>query len=425
MDELALHPPKDGSKEEHYRSVLSKMVAAVSEDHTQLRTLIYEYARRKLRKDLFRQFEDGDWEEIEHQVSTLENAIGLIEADFSHEIPSLPKPAAQALPDGEKKNQSTPEKLPPVRAGEALAPISAKDFGVDDYVRNTAPPARLSSLGNDRSQPYVTIINDSEVRSSPRTNRFLTSPFWQVAQLFVAVVLGVGVYSAINGNKPTDWFKRIYGGPANQAEQTNAASPLGGTISAVRRTPAFGSLAALGTGMPDIPVPSSYGVYAVGGAKAIPLDTLPIRVPDPRVAISAAISTPSQAHVPTGPIQFLVYRRDVAANVPDRVSVRVIAQITRALTFDQKGAAFNSLDSSWVVRGNSYTMSVTPVPENPEMVVIQPEPKDTTLPSGRYALVLKSGAYDFTIDGPVRDAAHCLERTDAVELPIYTECRKR
>jgi hypothetical protein len=65
------------------------MVSAVSEDHAQLRTLIYEFARRKLRKDLFRQFEDGDWSEIEKQISTLEAAIGQIETNFSNTVPRL------------------------------------------------------------------------------------------------------------------------------------------------------------------------------------------------------------------------------------------------------------------------------------------------------------------------------------------------
>jgi len=40
----------------------------------------------------------------------------------------------------------------------------------------------------------------------------------------------------------------------------------------------------------------------------------------------------------------------------------------------------------------------------------------------RYALVLKDGAYDVVLDGPISDSAHCLERTDALDAPIYTEC---
>jgi hypothetical protein len=418
MDEIALRSGKDGSKEDHYRSVLERMVAAASQDHSQVRTLIYEFARRKLRKDLFRQFEDGDWEEIEHHVSTLENAINGIEADFSYEVPSLPKSTARSDPQEEEKRPSGVEKGP-VRLGEALDPISSRGIVVGDYVGNTIRPARLPALGGDRSQPIVTIINDHETRPASRPAKYLQSPLWQAAQLVIAVIFGVGIYSAIDGSTAFGWLRRLYG-PANVLEQTTPASDAVNT-SAIKRVP---SLAALGTGMPDIPVPNSYGVYAVGGGRATSLDTLPIKVPDPRVAISAAISAPSQAHLPAGPIQFLVYRRDVTNNVPDRVSVRVIAQVARALTFDQKGAAFSNVDGSWVVRSNSYMMSVTPVAENPEMVVIQPESKSTALPSGRYALVLKSGAYDFTIDGPVHDPAHCLERTDTVGVPIYTECRK-
>ena len=37
-----------------------------------------------------------------------------------------------------------------------------------------------------------------------------------------------------------------------------------------------------------------------------------------------------------------------------------------------------------------------------------------------YVLVVKGGAYDFTVDGPASEAAHCLERTDAIGAPVYT-----
>src|ERR1700689_1080457 len=89
MDEIVLRSLANGTKQDHYHSVLGRMVSAVSQDHAQLRTLIYEFARRKLRKDLFRQFEDGDWSEIEKQITTLEAAIGQIEADFSNTVPGL------------------------------------------------------------------------------------------------------------------------------------------------------------------------------------------------------------------------------------------------------------------------------------------------------------------------------------------------
>jgi hypothetical protein len=122
-------------------------------------------------------------------------------------------------------------------------------------------------------------------------------------------------------------------------------------------------------------------------------------------------------------VQFVVFRRGLAADAPDRVSLRVVAQVTRALTFDATGKpSLKNVDQSWVVRSNSYQMTVAPVADNPEMILIRPDPPELLLPAGRYALVLKDGAYDVTLDGPISDRAHCLERTDALDAPIYTEC---
>jgi hypothetical protein len=139
--------------------------------------------------------------------------------------------------------------------------------------------------------------------------------------------------------------------------------------------------------------------------------------------MSALVSTPSQAHLAAGPLQFVVYRRDLANDSPDRVAVRVVAQVKRALTFGPGGnAAYTKVEQSWVVRSNSYDMSVTPVADNPAMVVIRPQKAEFVLPAGRYALVVKREAYDFTVDGPIRDPAHCLERTDALGAAVYSEC---
>jgi hypothetical protein len=170
-------------------------------------------------------------------------------------------------------------------------------------------------------------------------------------------------------------------------------------------------------------VPSVYGVYAMSNGQLSMLDALPLKVPDPRVAISAVITTPSHTHLPAGPVQFVVFRRGLAADAPDRVSLRVVAQVARALTFDATGKpSVRNVDQSWVVRSNSYQMTVAPVVDNPEMILIRPDPPELVLPAGRYALALKDAAYDVTLDGPISDSAHCLERTDALDAPIYTEC---
>ena len=150
----------------------------------------------------------------------------------------------------------------------------------------------------------------------------------------------------------------------------------------------------------EIPTPSEYGAYAVVNGKLTELGQLPIKVPDPRVAISAPITVPSQAHLSSGQLQFVVFRRDLKDNAPDRVSVRVVAQVMRALTFDSKGhAKTTDVEQSWVIRNHSYQMRVAPLGDNPEMIVIRSDPADFVFPAGRYALVLKGVGYDFTVDG--------------------------
>ena len=77
-----------GTEQDRY-SILARMIAEVSRDHAHLRTFIYEFARVKLRKELYPLFVEGAWSEIEEQVRGLEAAIDRIEADFAQNAPSL------------------------------------------------------------------------------------------------------------------------------------------------------------------------------------------------------------------------------------------------------------------------------------------------------------------------------------------------
>jgi hypothetical protein len=407
MDEIVLRSLANGTKQDHYHSVLGRMVSAVSQDHAQLRTLIYEFARRKLRKDLFRQFEDGDWSEIEKQVTTLEAAIDQIEADFSHTVPRLTFDTEQ--PNASIHEDSAPSTLP-------LQPISQKELMVGDY-SGRGLPRFLSPTAYDIDYPKtITTVTEHDGRSiGGRVDKFLGSNFWRTIELIVAVVLGVAVYVAIDGQSA---FRLLHSRQLGRAASTTEQS-----ASLTNKPPETVSKAPPRSGISDIPLPTAYGVYVLSNGKLTALDLLPIKIPDPRVAISAPISTPSQVHLPPGQLQFVVYRRDLMNDAPDRVSVRAIAQVVRALTFDPGGKAkYINVEPTWVVRSNSYQMSVAPAADSPEMVVVRPDSADFAFPAGRYALVLKKEAYDFTVDGAIHDRAHCLERTDALGGGVYSEC---
>ena len=392
MDKIVLRSAESAATEDHY-NILARMVGAVSRDHAQMRLLVYEFARITLRKNLYRQSKQLGWTGIAERVLALEAAIDRIEADLAENPGSLPAADERALTD------ETPGPMTSTAVALARKP-SPREVIVAEYT----PPIPPSFLLQPE-RPTISVINVTDREPDKKPN----SGFWWTAQLVFAVALGVAIYAAIDGRSLFAPFQGTRSAPANS---TAITADQGGAKPAANRPSG-----------PGFPVPSVYGVYAMSNGQLIMLNTLPIRVPDSRVAISALITAPSHAHLSTGPMQFIVFRRGLAADAPDRVSLRVVAQVARALTFDATGKpSLTNVDQSWVVRSNSYQMTVAPVADNPEMIVIRPDPPQLLLPAGRYALVLKDGAYDVTLDGPISDSAHCLERTDALDSPIYTEC---
>jgi hypothetical protein len=399
MDEVAPRAADLGGGEGYY-SVLARILTAVSQDHAQLRLLVYELARRKLRKSLAGQFEEDDWAGIQEQMQALEAAIDQIESDCARKsltfVPEAPLTHFDAL--GSKPE---PSMVSRPAAPVSLSAASAHEFGFP------APPRAASDDG----------ILFGVARFGQGTAPWALR--WKL-QLILAAVLGIVIYSAIVGTLALGvWGSRHASAPTKAAaagstvSETNAPSDENAAAAKSRKP-----------NVPNLPLPSDYGAFALSNGRLTELELLSMKVPDPRVAISPVIATPSRMHLPVGKIEFVLFRRDLASVVPDRVSLRVIARVVRALKFDSGGRPMTSaVDDAWVIRSNSYQMRVAPFGDSPEMILIRPEQPDLSLPAGRYALVLKGIAYDFSLDGPNADTAHCLERTDALGAPIYTECR--
>jgi hypothetical protein len=80
------------------------------------------------------------------------------------------------------------------------------------------------------------------------------------------------------------------------------------------------------------------------------------------------------------------------------------------------------VEDSWTIRNVSYDFRVAPLGDSSEMLLVRPEKDEFVLPAGRYALVVKGQAYDFTVAGPITAAAQCLERLDAANGTFYAEC---
>jgi hypothetical protein len=86
-------------------------------------------------------------------------------------------------------------------------------------------------------------------------------------------------------------------------------------------------------------------------------------------------------------------------------------------------AVENAFPSVWTVRNISYDFRVAPIRENSELLLLRPESPEFEFAPGRYALVVKGQAYDFTVAGEITETAQCLERTEAANGTFYSECR--
>src|SRR5262249_39317309 len=159
-------------------------------------------------------------------------------------------------------------------------------------------------------------------------------------------------------------------------------------------------------------MPDTYGVYAVGEEQLTALEPLAVRIPDARVAISSTITKPAPAPVTNGTPLFIVYHRELATSVPESASVRVFAKVMQAQTFVGGKPKSVPAEDTWAVRGGAIDLRIAPVAANKEMILIRPADPNFTLSPGRYVLMFKNQAYDFSVAGTVSDTAHCLERSD-------------
>jgi len=394
--------------EDHY-SALARMVSEISQDHARLRSFVYEFARVNLRRDLYPQFIDGDWPEIERQIRGLEVAIHQIETDFQQ----------KALPGADRAALSHRPQEPSANRMSATLSVAQRTttFGAE-AIRTQSLFVRLPAF---RASMLPAVPDPNGLLANAVLANQLRSKFWRNVQIIMAAGIGLAIFAAIGTpavfyRLSADWLQAPRVTATNAKEQPPQVAVAAATVKPSENSP---------RAVDDIPIPTEYGAYVVSDGRLVELQQLPIRVPDPRVAISAEISVPSRTHLPSGKLRFVVFRRDLINSAPDQVPVRVLAQVMRALTFDAGGhPKTTDIQQSWAIRNNAYQMRVAPLGNNPEMVVISPDPADFVFSPGRYAMVLKSVGYDFTVDGRVTDLAHCLERTDALNAPIYSQCRK-
>jgi hypothetical protein len=362
------------AQEVEFALLLSRLINTVKQDPEQLRLTIYDFARTKLKNDL----SWADESERERLLGSLETAIRGVEK-FSVRSDQL-----HALSPA------------PLTAQPTLLAVGPSELNDGDGVARPAPE-------------LIDVSAKSSLRPSTAPRRGAMA-----ATLLLFAVGGLLAGSVVAGS--------VYVVRGNLLETIRPATPQNASLQA---PVAVSQALPLGRELLGFPVPSDYGVYALTEGKLRELDILPEQVPDKRVAMSTPVTQPSRTTLASNRVKFIVYRRDLASNAPERVDIRTVAQVKRSLTFDPKGkATFVPINDAWNIRNISHEFRVRPVDGHPEMLLIQPENPDFELPAGRYVLVLKSQGYDFTVAGPVIDPSQCLERTEAANGTFYSDCKK-
>ncbi len=369
------------AQEVEYALILSRMINTVKEDPSQLRLAIYDFARARLKID-------AEWiEESERQrlSAALETAIQGVE-EFS-------------------ARRDERERLQPPAPHLALGSSSA-----------ASPATSIVPVQQVSSAPKSVVLK--EVYLPPEVDPFVAAQKRVLLSTLARFSIGVLLFAVVAGLALYRQRTSVLEAGVKLAVARPASAPSGpGTPDAQTALTTPGSL--------PFPLPSDYGVYAVNDSKLSELYLLAEQVPDKRVAMSTPVSQPSRTTLPDGKAKFVVFRRDLAGSAPDRMEVRVVARVTRALTFDAKGKAnYVPVSDAWNIRNVSYEFKVRPLPGNSEMLIVQPADKDFTLPAGRYVLALRNQGYEFTVAGKVTDPSQCIERTDAANGAFFSDCQK-
>jgi hypothetical protein len=378
------------SLEVDFGIVLARMLENLKSDPSELRNAAYELARIKLQKECWLRNPPLTVLEMRRALLALEVAIERVEAGHSRTDGSL-LPPSDPLIDSQQIIPPRPvirPHDPPTAAEHTLLAENDNNRSTSKRLRVRAMPM-LKAMATAMLAVALFVILDRQFASVRSPGETVASVTKKTSRLRSEP--GSGTSSAVTA-------PQVSGG---ELPSVSASQPSG------------------------LALPTVYGVYASNNGQLQELDPLPGRVPDPRVLISSAITTPGHTVFPDGKIVFVVFRRDLSTSPPDRVAIRVIAKIAREMKFSKTGQPITTaLDDLWVIRSKSYEFRVAPLSENPDMLVIQPENSDFVFPAGRHGLVLKGQAYDFSVAGPVMDPSYCLERLEGANGIFYSECRK-
>jgi len=360
------------ASEVQFALVISRMLDTVKDDAEARRQMVYDLARYKLQE----QFTYADAKNIDQMKRALEVAIEEVEK-FSREEAPL-------------------ERLP----SQQLTSSKATETG------------GLLVSGD------ATVLR-SRIEISRSKLPAISGPLLPVIKRTAAILLAVGAVILIVSQR--DNIAALRRQISSQAQEIAQVSPKPEATITVAKPEMVAPAPPPSTRV----LPTDYGIYALIDDKSLAeLNATGVMAPDMRIAISPEFKKPDRPHLPNGRVKFIVFRRDAANVIPERVEVRVVAKIAREFSTDAAGKNLGGGEDVGVIRNFSYPFRVSPIPGKPEMYELHTGDSGLELAPGHYVLSLGSQAYYFQVDGEITDPRQCLERVVAGNGTFYAPCKK-
>ena len=368
-----------------FYSILQEAIKTAKHNSSQLRALVYERARFNLKRDILYGHSSMGLAELVQHIKDFELAVARIEANAEDDQPSPPQQTE--WPDTTEVNSSNAvEILPAMRTAPRYAELS---------------PIRWSDNFQHVRWP------EEFLRYVRSANRFIG--FALLGMAFVgAIVIVVTLWPLPKASRQFETANKI---PQAGETAVKQSSPNESGLASVETSPRL-----------PFPLPTSFGIYVLNDNKLVELEALPINVPDPRVALSAEIKNPSTVTISDHKPAFILFRRDLLNNAPQKVILRVVARMARETKIVNGKPVITKIEGSWRIRDISHELKISPIAGQREMVMARLD-DEVSLPAGRFALVVNRLGYDFTIDGPEQAPESCLEGFEAATGTVFTQCR--
>jgi hypothetical protein len=369
-----------------YYSTLLEAIRTTKQNSAQLRALVYERARFNLKRDILFGNSLVDLADVVRKVKEFELAVARIEENaIDDQLASAEDEQGKLLGFADVKPKNAIQVFPPEPDPRLYAQATAIQ--------------RVNNLEQLRlSQAFVQHLRFA--------NKIIGVGLFGMAIIGAVIITLLWPYQ-----KSTPQFEAVNKLPKsgetaameNISRQATIALPDGGS-----KVP--------------IPVPTSFGIYALNNDSLVELKALPINIPDPRIALSAEIKAPSTALISDRRPSFILFRRDLLNNAPQKLILRVIARVARVTRIVGGKAGESDIEGVWRIRNMSRELKISPIAGQSEMIIAHLD-ENVSLAAGRYALVLNRTGYDFTITGAVQSPAFCLEEFETANGSVFNQCR--